>query len=301
MCEAFNMARPRMEYVKSAEKAVRKCTHHKYSKITNSGDSAILTAMSNFNRKILVPDQGGWSGFIKTAKFLGLEINYLPTDWGLIDPEILKDTLEKESFDALFLTSFAGYTAEQPLNEIYKICLEEEVTLVEDASGAIGDRTGKLANGKHSHIIVASTGSPKIVNVGNGGFISTNEKNLLEIPLNFLKADPVTCAGISYEIKNAPTVLSKTIFSCCYLKKELEDVFHIDKRGINVILKTDKANTIAKKLRSVLNVHNGGMISKCPRYDRLMENAVVLELKNLDIRCLTPDNIDKIIKNVNNL
>jgi hypothetical protein len=187
------------------------------------------------------------------------------------------------------------------VKEIYKICSEGEVMMVEDASGALGDIKGRLANGKHSHIIVASTGSPKIVNVGNGGFISTDEKKLLETPLNFLKADPITCAGICEEIKNATTVLSKTISSCCYLKDELEDVFHKDKRGINVILKSDNPQQLAKKLRFALNVHSGGMISKCPRYDRLMENAVALELKNLDVRCLTSENLDKLIKKVNQL
>ncbi len=30
--------------------------------------------------------------------------------------------------------------------------------------------SGMLGNGKHAHVIVASTGSPKTVNVGNGGF-----------------------------------------------------------------------------------------------------------------------------------
>lgn len=301
MCKAVNMTGSMREYVKAAEGAVCHATGHKYSKITNSGNSAILTVMSNFEGKILVPDQGGWSGFIKAAKFLGLKIGYLKTDRGLIDPEVLKATLGKEDFNALFLTSFAGYTAEQPVKKIYKNCLKEEVVLVEDASGAIGDDTGKLANGNHSHVIVASTGSPKIVNVGNGGFISTDDLKILETPMNFSKTDPITCAGIVEEIKKASSVLSKTIQSCSYLKNEVDNIFHEDKRGVNVIFKSNDPNHLAKRLRSVLNVHNGGMISRCPRYDRVMENAVALELKNLDIHCLTPENLDQIVKNVNNL
>lgn len=301
MCEAANQFKSKIEYIESAKNAVCNLTDHKYSKITNSGNSAILAAMSNFNGKILVPDQGGWSGFIKAAKFLGLEVIYLQTDWGLIDPEVLKAALKKERPEAFFLTSFAGYTAEQPVKEIYQYCCEEDVSLVEDASGALGDETGRLANGKHSHIMVASTGSPKIVNVGNGGFISTDQKKLLETPFNFSKADPITCAGISQEIKYAPVVFSKTISSCCYLKNELKDALHKNKRGINVILKSDTPQVLAKNLRSSLNVHNGGMISKCPRYDRILGNAVALELKNLDVRCLTPENLDKLIEIVHNL
>jgi len=296
MCQAVNDISSRNQLIKSTEKDVCNLTGHKYSKIMNSGNSAIFTVMNNFQEKIMVPDQGGWSGFIKIAEFLGLELIYLPTDNGLIDPEQLIDILIKKKPEAFFLTSFAGYTAEQPIKEIYEVCDEEGVVLVEDASGALGDETGRLANGKHSHIIVASTGSPKIVNVGNGGLISSNQEKVLETSLKFLQADHVTCAGISQEIKHAPSTLSKTISSSSYLKDELENVFHKDKSGINVICKADNPNKLAKELRTVIKVHNGGMISKCPRYDRILENAVALEIKNLDICCLTSQNLDGIIE-----
>ena len=301
MCEAVNQIPSKNQLIKSAEKDICNLTHHKYSKILNSGNSAIFTVMSNFQGKIMVPDQGGWSGIIKIAEYLRLEIIYLPTDEGLINPNLLDDILIKETPEALFLTSFAGYTAEQPLKEIYNVCDEEGVALVEDASGALGDETGQLANGKHSHIIVASTGSPKIVNVGNGGFISTDQEEVLETPLKFLQADHITCAGISQEIKNAPSILSKTISSCSYLKEKLEDVFHEDKRGINVICKADSPKKLATELRTALKVRKGGMISKCPRYDRILEDAVALEIKNLDVRCLTRENLDRMIEFVNDL
>lgn len=296
MCQAVNDISSRNQLIKSTEKDVCNLTGHKYSKIMNSGNSAIFTVMNNFQEKIMVPDQGGWSGFIKIAEFLGLELIYLPTDNGLIDPEQLIDILIKKKPEAFFLTSFAGYTAEQPIKEIYEVCDEEGVVLIEDASGALGDETGRLANGKHSHIIVASTGSPKIVNVGNGGLISSNLEEMLETSLKFLQADHVTCAGISQEIKHAPSTLSKAISSSSYLKDELENVFHKYYRGINVICKADNPNKLAKELRTVIKVHNGGMISKCPRYDRILENAVALEIKNLDICCLTSENLDGIIE-----
>lgn len=301
MCEAVNQIYSKNQLIKRAEEDICNLTHHKYSRIVNSGNSAIFAVMSNFQRKIIVPDQGGWSGTVKIAEHLGLDITYLPTNRGLINPDLLKDVLEKEKPEALFLTSFAGYTAEQPLKEIYNVCDEEEVLLVEDASGALGDLEGRLANGKHSHIIVASTGSPKIVNVGSGGFISTDQKEVLETPLKFLQANHITCAGISKELKHAPSVLSKTISACSYLKEGLEDVFHEDRRGINVIYRADNPNKFSRELRAAIKVHGGGMISKCPRYDRILEDAVALEIKNLDILCLTPENLDTLVKTVQNL
>jgi glycine/serine hydroxymethyltransferase len=301
MCTAALECASKKELIKSAESAVRNLTGHKYSKIVNSGNSAIFTVMSRLKGKIMVPDQGGWSGFIKIAEFLNHEIIYLPTHYGLIDPDFLYLTLQKEKPKALFLTSFAGYTAEQPLKEIHQICKEEGVVLVEDASGALGDEKGRLANKKYADVIVASTGSPKIVNVGNGGVISSNQRELMDLPLRFLDADPVTCAGITEEIKNAPSILSETISACAYLKKELDEVFHKNKRGINVILQTRNTKIMARELRSSLNVHKGGMISKCPRYDRVMDKGIALEIKNLDTHCLTRGNLDQIVSIVNSL
>jgi hypothetical protein len=301
MCIAALECVSKNDLIKSAESAVRNLTGHKYSKIVNSGNSAIFTVMGKFKGKIMVPDQGGWSGFIKIAEFLSLEIIYLPTFYGLIDPDVLYLTLQKEKPEALFLTSFAGYTAEQPLEEIHQICKEEGVILVEDASGGLGDGKGRLANSKYADVIVASTGSPKIVNVGNGGVISCNLKELMDFPFRFLEADHITCAGITEEIKNAPSILSETISACDYLKKELDEVFHEDKRGVNVILKTENPKIMAQELRSFLTVHNGGMISKCPRYDRVMDKGIALEIKNLNTRCLTQVNLDQMISIVNNL
>lgn len=302
MAEAVNKyaSGDKYDLIKSAEEEICNITNHEYAKVVNSGNSAILAVMSSFKDKIMVPDQGGWSGFTKTARFLGLELIHLPTNYGLINPSIIKDKILKYQPEALFLTSFAGYTAEQPMKEIFDVCEEEGVVLVEDASGALGDEKSCLANGKHSHVIVASTGSPKIVNVGYGGFISCDNIDIFENKhiLKTLRADHITCAGISVEITKSTDILSKTISSCHYIKNELFNVIHPDKRGVNVIIKVDESKKFARKLRSDLKVHGGSMITRCPLYNRVLDDAVALEIKNIDIHCLTPENLDIIIKTV---
>jgi len=300
MCEAaLQTARGNRDaHMQAVEDEICTMTGHEYSRAVNSGNSAILAAMSAVKGKILIPDQGGWKGFLQMAQFLDREIAEIPTESGLIYPDILLDIIRKEQPEAIFITSLAGYTAEQPLRDIYQICDEAGVVLVEDASGALGDEKDLLANGNHSHIIVASTGSPKIVNVGNGGFISTNNKKFLENENTILKtmqADYITCAGLSKEIKYATQVLSKTMASCDYLKKQLDNVYHPDKRGINVIMPSNDPSKFAKELKMKLKVHDGGMLTKCPNYNRVMDNAVALEIKNLDVRCLTVEKLKKIV------
>ena len=72
--------------------------------------------------------------------------------------------------------------------------------------------------------------------------------------------------------------------------------FYLDKRGINVILKTDDAKKLSYDLRHELVLDSHGMITKCPNYNRLKEKAVAIEIKNLDISCLNKDNLDEIVE-----
>ncbi len=292
----------RYNEITNAEKGLQNATGHKEVKIVNSGNSAILAVMSTFKSKIMVPDQGGWTGFRKMAEFMGLETVDLATELGVIDIKVLMEKLEKFKPEALFITSFAGYMAEQPLKDIFHVCDDMGVVMVEDASGGIGDVTGRLGNGEHTHVIIASTGSPKTVNIGNGGFISTNDPKLFGSAkhiLKVLKADPVTCAGIASEIKNAPHILSKTMESCRFLKTELmefREVLHHKKRGINVAVPDKNPKKLAYHLRKKFNVHGGSMITVCPHYDRVNTSAVCIEIKNLDIKCMAPENLDEILQ-----
>ena len=292
----------RYEEILNAEEGVKKLTRHDQVKIVNSGNSAILSVMSTFKDKIMIPDQGGWIGFKKMAEFLDIKAIPIPTELGIVEVDALECLIEKFNPEALFITSFAGYSAEQPIKDIYKICDDMGVVLVEDASGGIGDESGMLGNGKHTHVIVASTGSPKTVNVGNGGFISTNNINLINSAKNILKslkADPVTCAGIASEIKNAPYILSKTIEACNFLKSEImefREVLYGDKSGLNIIIPDEYPKRLSYQLRNRINVHGGSIITVCPNYNRVKMNALCIEIKNLDVKCMTPENLDEIIK-----
>lgn len=301
MCEAVieTDLKNKQNYILSAENEISTLTGHEHVRVVNSGNAAILATMSAFKGKILIPDQGGWTGFKNTAEFLGLETIEMPTTLGIINADKLEEFIDVHQPEVLFLTSFAGYIAEQPVKDLFKVCDNNDVILVEDASGGIGDPQKRLANGDHAHIILASTGSPKIVNVGSGGFISTNNNEILrrsKFILRSLKANHVTCAGITAEIKNAPDALEKTINACLFIKNKLKTTIHPDKRGITVALKTDNPKKMGYLLRQKLKADGRNIITTCPRYDRLQTDAVCLEVKNLDLRCLEKDTIRDIVQ-----
>ena len=88
------------------------------------------------------------------------------------------------------------------MKNISKICKENNITLIEDASAGIGDKKREVGNGKYADIIIASTGSPKIINVGSGGFVTTSNPSFLEkikIPEKLTKTNKIILAGIAYE------------------------------------------------------------------------------------------------------
>ncbi len=306
------------DYHNLAEAKLTDYTKHQHARLVNSGNAAILSAMNFINGPILIPDQGAWNGFKQIARFLNKEMITVETNQGLVTIDSLKEILISDRFldshnlnnrAALFLTSFAAYTAEQDIKEISEFLHKNYILLVEDVSGAIGFSQDSLSNGNYSDIIIGSTGSPKIVNVGDGGFITTNDEELFRrsgILLKTSKTSNITACGIFRELDFAEENLNRTIDACSYLKDEIEnktdfEVIHKDKKGINVIIKTDDPNSLSYKLRREFRLDSHGMVTKCPNYNRLKEKAVAIEIKNLDISCLTNDNLDDIVETLKDI
>ncbi|KZX16325.1 DegT/DnrJ/EryC1/StrS aminotransferase family protein [Methanobrevibacter cuticularis] len=303
-------------YLRETESKIIAKTKHLHGKIVNSGNAAILIAMNAIDGPILIPDQGGWHGFKQIAKFLNKEIVMVETDYGLITKEYLdkidlqkvaKNTNEnnKENIEyskpAIFLTSFAGYTAEQPIEEISNWCRKNNVLLVEDASGSITDPEKKLANGIYSDIIVGSTSSPKVINVGDGGFITTSNNKIFErskLLLKVCRSNDITNKGISTEVDFAEDNLKKTIEATTYIKNNLDNVFHPDKRGTNVIIANRDPHTMIRNLKIKFNVKGKSIITNCPNYNRIKQRGIAIEIKNLNTKCLTKENLDEIIETI---
>lgn len=187
------------------------------------------------------------------------------------------------------------------MKSISKYCKDNNILLIEDASAGICDSKGKLGNGKYSDIILASTGSPKIINVGSGGFITTNKPEVFEktkLTQKITKTNEIISAGIYTELNFTKDNLKKTMKGTKYLKDNLENVIHKDKRGVNVIIKDNNPKKLAYNLKKELIIDYNSFITKCPNYNRVKEKAVAIEIKNLEVTSLKKDNLDKIINSV---
>ena len=290
-------------FEESCIEKIKKLTNHDEVKITSSGNNSIFIALSAIKGDIIIPDQGGWHGFKQIAKFLNKNIITLKTDFGLIDPEDI-DGLDIKEDSALIYTSFAGYCAEQDAKSISKYCRNNGIISIEDASAGIGDSENRL--GKHSDIILASTGSPKIINVGSGGFIAGNDEEIFKntsMPQKLSKASEIICGGMDCELDNAEENLQLTLDATDYIKKHLTNTLHPGKRGINIIIPHEDAKSVGWNLKQNLKTDKSGFITTCPNYNRVKAKAIAIEIKNLDYRCLEKENLDKIIKEIeiNNL
>lgn len=292
-----------VNYEQNALNKIKNLTGHENAKITSSGNNSIFIALSSIEGDIIVPDQGGWHGFKQIAKFLGKKIITLKTDLGLINPDYIDDIDFSEN-SALIYTSFAGYCAEQDTKAISQYCKDKSITTIEDASAGIGDAEQKLGCGKYSDIIIASTGSPKIINVGSGGFITSESDEIFaktSLPQKLSKTNQIICSGICVELENVNEKLELTVNATKHLKNSIDNTLHADKRGVNVIIPHANAKEISWKLKKSLPTDRSGFITTCPNYNRVKQKAIAIEVKNLAYDCLEKQYLEKIIEEINSL
>jgi len=259
---------------------LKRYTRHEHIRLTDRGNSAIFTAMCiakkmNPKKYMLIPDQGGWISYRTYPKLLNMPVKEVPTDRGIIKLDKLRKYAKKGS--AFIVPSFAGYFAEQPIEEIAKVCQEKKCLLIEDACGSIGDN--KLCNGQISDMIIGSFGRWKPINMGYGGFISTNKKEYFENakePLSMIKVHN----SIYKELM--PFMNTRRLYRIMRLaekvKKELSkyEIFHKDKRGLNVV--TEYNDEIIRYCGE-----RGYPYVLCPTYIRVNEKAISIELKRLEV------------------
>jgi len=288
------------DYQQSCVEKIMDLTSKEHVKITSSGNNSIFIALSAIEGDIIIPDQGGWHGFKQIAKFLNKNIITLKTDLGLINTQYL-DCLDIRENSALIFTSFAGYTAEQDVKSINDYCKDKSILTIEDASAGVGDSENKL--GRNSDIILASTGSPKIINVGSGGFIATDDESIFKkssLPQKLSKTNEIICSGIDNELDNVKKNLEVTLNATMHVKKHIPNTLHANKRGVNVIIPYDNAKAKCWELKKTLTTNKSGIITTCPNYNRIKQKAICIEIKNLHYNCLKKEYINKIIKTINN-
>lgn len=260
---------------------LKKYTKHDYIELTSKGDNAIFAALccakkNNSKKLILAPEQGGWFSYLNYPKKLGFKLQLVKTDYGVIDLKELNKKMQNKNFCALIYANPAGYFAEQPVKEIYEACKKNNCLVILDASGSIGS---EICNGEYADIIVGSFGKWKPVNLGYGGFLSAKEKKYFAFKSNIANFDEKYLPLLYEKLKNVKKRYKLFNRVNKKIKKDLNkfEILHKDKKGINVIVKFAGE----KEKNKIIDycAKNKYRYTICPRYIRVNENAVSIEVK----------------------
>jgi hypothetical protein len=267
-----------------AKELLKELTGHSIVELTSRGNTAIFAALYcarklNPGKKVLIPDQGGWLGYEKYPRMLELEPVKVETAYGLIRPEKLKGQLQDAC--ALLYENPAGYFAEQDIRGVYEACKGKCVVIL-DVSGCIGDR--EQCDGMYADIMVGSFGRWKPVNLGYGGFVSFKEKKSHNVPkeiFNTTDFDESRLTDLKKHLEDLPGRIAMFRSVQAKVMEDLSkyEVIHSGKKGINVVVKFRDV----KEKNEILSYceKNKYEYTLCPRYIRVMDDAVSIELKRL--------------------
>jgi len=248
--------------------------------LTRRGNISIKESLKyvksrNF-KDIFIQDQGGWITYPQFIKKLKLNIVYIKTDYGLITNKtdiVLNDCI-------LLFNTMPGYSFIQNTNIIEsKIKNKKNCLIINDVAGSIGHKQAKWGD-----IIIGSFGKDKPINLEKGGFIATNIKDL-NIEEEIFSKEELTL--LLSKLKELPKRIE--FFNNIHnkIKEELininmnVNIIHKNIEGINVIIKFNEEDEKIKKEIIDYCQKNNYEYTQCPRYIRIQENGISIEVKRL--------------------
>lgn len=166
------------------EEKFAKRTGLKYALSVQSGTAAMHTAIMalglNRDDKVIVPNYtcaGSIVGIIQ-CKACPVILDIESETFGL-DVNAVKDCLKKVKPKALMIVHVYGFPA-RDTQELAELCRRQGIILIEDCAEALGAKIGKRNVGTYGDIAIYSIRSDKMIGVGEGGVVATNNKKLLD-------------------------------------------------------------------------------------------------------------------------
>jgi len=257
---------------------LKELTGKEFIQLAERGNKAIKIALDLAKQlektTVLIPDQGGWLTFKKYPDKFGLAAKEIKTKQGLIDLEDLEKNANQES--VLLTCSMPGYFAvEENIQKIQELCAKKGCLFFNDVSGSIGKDAAK-----HGDVILGSFGKWKPINLEYGGFIATNDKKYYtDFDSSYFEEKRYD--ELIKKLEELPERLKKLQEARKKILEELEsfNVVYKEKEGINVVVKFDEDE--AKQRIIDYCKDNKLEYTECPRYIRINEPAISIEVKRL--------------------
>ncbi len=264
----------REETKTEVKKLLRRLTHHQYIEITPRGNSAIRSALSLVEGTVLIPEEGGWLEYKKIKNYREVKCREAE-----IDLNDLKEKLSSVKPGAFLYQNPGGYFAEQPMEEIYRLCKKSGCLVIVDVSGGIGT---KLCNGNFADILVGSFGKWKLVNALVGGFISFREKSWFEKAVITALDDENSLGKIKEKLGSLE---ERVAFLRDKVKKVKEDLSSLDlvRAGDAGFVVVVRFKNSGEKEKIISYCQSQGLEwTECPRYLRINQKAISVEVKRLE-------------------
>ena len=160
------------------ERKFSKITKNKYSLAVQSGTAALHLALKSLGVKkgdnIIVPNYTCVSNLSSVSQCgaRAILVDIEKDTFGL-DYALVIEAIKKYKPKAIQLVHVYGFPARDTI-KIIKICKKKNIKIIEDTSESLGSKIGKKIVGTFGDINVTSIRSEKMIGVGEGAVISTN-------------------------------------------------------------------------------------------------------------------------------
>jgi len=192
--------------VKKFEEKFSKYVNSKSCVAVNSGTAALNLALSMYNiknKEVILPSLS----FVATAnsiienggipKFVDVDEKTL-----CIDPKKILNSISEKT-RVILPVHFGGFSSN--LTEISKICKKNKIHLIEDAAHATGTTYKNKKIGNHGDLVCFSFHPVKNLAMPTGGLISINSKNYKKIEKTLKEkrwCGITNRKGVNYDVKN---------------------------------------------------------------------------------------------------
>jgi len=170
------------KYNKLFEKNFSKLVDNKYTLSVQNGTASLHLALkvlgTKSHHKIIIPSFSCSANISSIAQCnaTAVIVDVENETFGL-DYKLVKKAIENNKIYALQLVHIYGFPARDS-EKIINLCKKKNIRVIEDGSEALGASIGKKAIGKFGDISVFSIRSEKMIGVGEGAMICTNNKSI---------------------------------------------------------------------------------------------------------------------------
>lgn len=186
MCEAFdsNWIAPLGEFVERFEEDVKKFVGAKRAVATSSGTSALHLAMLacgvGKGDVVLCPDTT-FVASINPALYCGAKPVFVDIDYKTlnVNKELLYKAIKEYHPKAFVMLHMYGVPCADA-EEIVRICHENDVRVIEDATEALGSKIGDKFCGTFGDVGCFSFNGNKIITTSGGGMVVTDDDSIAD-------------------------------------------------------------------------------------------------------------------------